>query len=81
MTCVLLKTVILSLYQIKVPEYGIHIDSFHFAQMLSHFDMDEPNQKASISKVHFMLPPMTQIHPPSRSSKCITQQVRAEKQC
>lgn len=44
-------------------------------------EIDEPNQKASVSKVHFMLPQWVKPIPPSQSSKHNTCQVRDEKQC
>lgn len=59
----------------------IDMDCFPFyasAELKLEIDLDEPNQKASSFHV---TPYMTQIHPPSRSSKYTTHQVRAEKQC
>lgn len=81
---VLLKPIILSCTQWKVPQGLIFIDFLHFnssVELKPKTEIDEPNQKASVSKVHFMLPQWVKPIPPSQSSKHKTCQVRDEKQC
>lgn len=82
MLSVLFNPIIPSLYQIKSSTmcnlYGFLLFCSSVELKLG-IDIDEPNQKASVSKVHFMLPPMSQIHPTFPEFKA--RQVRDEKQC